>query len=75
MGQKVHPTGFRLGIVKDHTSIWYADGPAYADKLHIDMKVRAYLLKRLAQASVSQSRFAARHKLPVLRFTRLALVS
>jgi len=54
MGQKVHPTGFRLGIVKDHTSIWYADGPAYADKLHIDMKVRAYLLKRLAQASVSR---------------------
>ncbi|HCV39168.1 MAG TPA: 30S ribosomal protein S3, partial [Pseudomonas sp.] len=26
MGQKVHPTGIRLGIVKEHTSVWYADG-------------------------------------------------
>lgn len=54
MGQKVHPTGMRLGIVKDHTSIWYADGPAYADKLHTDLVVREYLQKRLAQASVSR---------------------
>jgi small subunit ribosomal protein S3 len=54
MGQKVHPTGFRLGIVTDHTSIWYADGLAYADKLHNDLKVRAYIKKRLAQASVSR---------------------
>jgi len=54
MGQKVHPTGIRLGIVKDHTSIWYADGTAYADKLHTDLKVRDYIRKRLAQASVSR---------------------
>lgn len=54
MGQKVHPTGIRLGIVKDHTSIWYADGAAYADKLHTDLKVRDYIRKRLAQASVSR---------------------
>ncbi len=54
MGQKVHPTGFRLGVVKDHTSIWYADGPAYAEKLRIDLMVREYLQKRLAQASVSR---------------------
>ena len=54
MGQKVHPTGMRLGIVKDHTSIWYADGPAYADKLHTDLIVREYIQKRLAQASVSR---------------------
>lgn len=54
MGQKVHPTGFRLGIVTDHTSIWYADGLAYANKLHNDLKVRAYIKKRLAQASVSR---------------------
>ena len=33
MGQKVHPTGIRLGIVKDHTSIWYANGSAYATNL------------------------------------------
>ena len=54
MGQKVHPTGMRLGIVKDHTSIWYAAGPAYADKLHTDLIVREYIQKRLAQASVSR---------------------
>ena len=33
MGQKVNPVGFRLGIVKDHTSTWYADSKSYADKL------------------------------------------
>jgi small subunit ribosomal protein S3 len=54
MGQKVHPTGFRLGIVKDHTSIWYAAGPAYVAKLHEDLQVREYIRKRLAQASVSR---------------------
>tara|TARA_B110000037_G_scaffold106029_1_gene123185 strand:- start:838 stop:1512 length:675 start_codon:yes stop_codon:yes gene_type:complete len=54
MGQKVHPTGMRLGIVKDHTSIWYADGHAYAGKLHTDLIVREYIQKRLAQASVSR---------------------
>ena len=31
MGQKVHPTGIRLGIVKDHTSVWYAEGEDYAN--------------------------------------------
>lgn len=54
MGQKVHPTGMRLGIVKEHTSIWYADGPDYSAKLHNDLMVREYLQKRLAQASVSR---------------------
>ena len=54
MGQKVHPTGMRLGIVKEHNSIWYASGPAYAEKLLIDLKVRDYIHKKLAQASVSR---------------------
>ncbi len=54
MGQKVNPTGIRLGIVKDHTSVWYADGPSYAEKLHTDLEVRDYIRKRLAQASVSR---------------------
>ncbi|MBQ62781.1 MAG: 30S ribosomal protein S3 [Gammaproteobacteria bacterium] len=54
MGQKVHPTGMRLGIVKDHTSIWYASGPAYAEKLHVDLEVRDYIQERLSQASVSR---------------------
>lgn len=54
MGQKVHPIGIRLGIVKKHTSVWYADGRSYADKLFTDLTVRAFLQKRLAQASVSR---------------------
>jgi small subunit ribosomal protein S3 len=54
MGQKVHPTGIRLGIVKDWTSKWYADSRNYADYLNKDLEVRAYRKKRLAHASVSR---------------------
>ena len=54
MGQKVHPTGIRLGIVKDHTSVWYAEGEDYANNLHVDLKVRAFIQKKLDQASVSR---------------------
>lgn len=54
MGQKVHPTGIRLGIVKRHTSTWYADGDQYAVKLYSDLKVREYILKKLSHASVSR---------------------
>ena len=54
MGQKVHPTGIRLGIVKDHTSTWYADKDNYSQYLLNDLEVREYLRKRLAQASVSR---------------------
>ncbi len=54
MGQKVHPTGIRVGIVKDWTSKWYASTRDYADVLNKDMEVRAFLKKRLAQASVSR---------------------
>lgn len=54
MGQKVHPTGIRLGIIKDWTSTWYADSKDYADFLHADIKVREYVRKKLANASVSR---------------------
>ncbi|MCC6207373.1 MAG: 30S ribosomal protein S3 [Gammaproteobacteria bacterium] len=54
MGQKVHPTGIRLGIVKDWTSKWYADSKNYADYLLTDLRVREFLKKKLAQASVSR---------------------
>lgn len=54
MGQKVHPTGIRLGIVKDHTSVWYAEGTEYADKLYADLKVREYIENKLKNASVSR---------------------
>ena len=54
MGQKVNPNGMRLGIVKEHTSVWYADKKTYANYLLNDLEVREYLRKRLAQASVSR---------------------
>ena len=54
MGQKVHPTGIRLGITKDWTSKWYADSKHYGEFLNIDLKVRAYLQKKLAAASISR---------------------
>jgi small subunit ribosomal protein S3 len=54
MGQKVHPTGIRLGIIKDWTSKWYADSKQYADLLNTDLEVRSFLKKRLAGASVSR---------------------
>ncbi len=56
MGQKVHPIGMRLGIVKDHTSVWYADKASYAKYLLSDMEVREFLQshERLAEASVSR---------------------
>jgi len=54
MGQKVHPVGIRLGIVKDHTSVWYADKKNYPDYLLSDLEVRDFLRKRLAQASISR---------------------
>jgi len=54
MGQKVHPIGMRLGIIKDWSSIWYADSKDYADFLLADMQVRDYLRKKLANASVSR---------------------
>lgn len=54
MGQKVHPTGIRLGIVADYASRWYADTKNYANYLNSDIKVRTYLKKKLSQASVSK---------------------
>jgi len=54
MGQKVHPTGIRLGIVKDWTSKWYADSKDFADTLNMDLKVRDFIKKKLKSASVSR---------------------
>jgi len=54
MGQKVHPTGIRLGITKDHNSVWYAESDTYSKKLLNDMAVRSFLEKKLVKASVSK---------------------
>ena len=54
MGQKVHPTGIRLGISKPWTSTWYANTADYADNLYNDHQVRQYLTKQLKNASLSK---------------------
>ena len=54
MGQKVHPTGIRLGISKPWTSTWYANTKDYADNLFNDHQVRQYLGNALKNASVSK---------------------
>ncbi len=54
MGQKVHPTGFRLGVSTQWTSTWFADSKSFAKYLNNDIQVRDYLKKKLAHASVSK---------------------
>ncbi len=54
MGQKVHPTGIRLGITKDWTAKWYANSRDFSGYLLADLKVREFLKKRLSKASVSR---------------------
>ena len=53
MGQKVHPIGFRLGVIRTWSSVWYA-GKGYADLLHEDIKLRDYVKKRLYQTGVAK---------------------
>jgi len=43
MGQKTHPLGFRLGIVQEHQSVWYANFNQYASILEEDDKIRTYI--------------------------------
>jgi len=56
MGQKANPVGMRLGIVRDWSSKWYASSQDYANFLNTDIKIREYIRKKLAQASVSEIR-------------------
>lgn len=53
MGQKVHPNGFRLGVIQNWSSIWFA-GKGYADLLHEDLKLRDYVKKRLYNTGVAK---------------------
>lgn len=54
MGHKVNPTGIRLGVIKEHNSVWYADKKEYSQNLLNDIRVREFLDKRLVKASVSK---------------------
>ena len=54
MGQKVHPTGVRVGIIKDWNSKWYADSKNFSDYLVEDQKIRKFLKKKLYAAGISK---------------------
>lgn len=53
MGHKIHPTGFRIGVIYDWQGKWYADR-GYADLLHEDLRIRKMILSTLADASISK---------------------
>lgn len=52
MGQKVHPKGLRIGVIKDWDAKWYAD-KNYADLLHEDIKIRTHIKTKLYDAGIS----------------------
>jgi len=54
LGQKVHPIGFRLGVIRTWDSKWFATSKDYANLLHEDIKLRDYLKKRLYHAGISK---------------------
>ncbi len=53
MGQKVHPKGFRIGIIRDWDSNWYADRD-YSDLVHEDVKIRKYIKDRFYAAGIAK---------------------
>ena len=54
MGQKIHPTGFRLAVNRNWTSRWYANSKNFSGMLNEDIKVRDFLRKKLSHAAVSR---------------------
>lgn len=54
MGQKINPTGLRVGVIRDWDAKWYAEKADFASDLNEDLKIREYISKRLADASVSR---------------------
>jgi len=64
LGRKVHPTGFRLGIVKNHLATWYAEGAEYAELLGEDRTIRSLIRKEGGNAGISKIEI---ERLPVAR--------
>ncbi len=54
MGQKVHPNGFRVGVIKDWNSKWYADSKNFGDYLVEDYQIRKYVKKKLFISGISK---------------------
>ena len=53
MGQKTHPSGFRIGITQEHKSSWFSPMKSYANFIEEDYKIRSYIEKSLDKASIS----------------------
>lgn len=53
MGRKVHPYGFRLGVIRDWKARWYAEGEDYADLLHEDLEIRRVINESVGRAGIS----------------------
>lgn len=62
MGQKTHPTGFRIGVIKPWLSNWYADKKKYQTQLHEDLGLRKYIKKELFHAGISKVEIERRAK-------------
>lgn len=54
MGQKINPIAFRIGINKNHDSIWFATGKEFVQNLHEDLKIKKYIKQRLASALIAK---------------------
>jgi len=54
LGRKVHPYGFRLGVIRDWRARWYAEGEDYANLLHEDLKIRKYIQGTAGRAGISR---------------------
>ncbi|RMH81152.1 MAG: 30S ribosomal protein S3 [Acidobacteria bacterium] len=54
MGQKTHPIGFRVGVIRDWTSKWFAGKRDYTQYLHEDIRIKDYIKKRYASAGISK---------------------
>jgi small subunit ribosomal protein S3 len=53
LGRKVHPYGFRIGVIKDWKARWFAEGQRYADLLHEDLAIRQLIRSEMEQAGIS----------------------
>ncbi|MDI3546772.1 MAG: small subunit ribosomal protein [Halanaerobiales bacterium] len=54
MGQKVHPHGLRVGVIKDWDAKWYADKKHYAELLQEDLEIRNYIKEKMYDAGISR---------------------
>ena len=70
MGQKVHPHGLRLGIIRGWDSHWYAERGTYAEQLLEDVELRKYIKKRLFNTGIAQVEIERKATKSMSPFTR-----